>query len=179
MHKINYKLLSIHNEKFCQMKCCCFYSSFIDHDGVIFFWFLPKWCPFKKNYKFRQFVPNWDDFICRSRTNSARLLPCHTKVVPTWHDFCPVILKSCQLGTTSAPSYWSRTNLARLLPCRTEVVPTWHDFCPVVLMSYQLGTTSALSYWCCANLTRFLPCHILFTDYYAFKQDFYNNWLLL
>ena len=35
----------------------------------------------------------------------------------TWHDFCPVILKSCQLGMTSALSYWSRANLARLLPC--------------------------------------------------------------
>jgi len=42
---------------------------FFDHDGVIFFWFLPKWGPFKKNYKFRQVVPDWDDFICRSRTN--------------------------------------------------------------------------------------------------------------
>jgi len=34
-----------------------------------FFFFLPKWGPYKKNYKFRQVVPNWDDFICRSRPN--------------------------------------------------------------------------------------------------------------
>jgi len=39
-----------------------------------------------------------------SRANLARLLSCHTEVVPTWHDFCLVILKSCQLGTNSATS---------------------------------------------------------------------------
>ena len=42
-------------------------------------------------------------------------LPCHTEVVPTWHDFCPVILKSCQLGTTSATSYFYLFFLKKLL----------------------------------------------------------------
>jgi len=42
---------------------------FFYYDEVIFFLFLPKWGPFKKNYKFRQVMPNWDDFICRNRTN--------------------------------------------------------------------------------------------------------------
>jgi len=71
------------------------------HDRVIFL-FLPKWGLFKKNYKFRQVVPIWHDFICTNRHNLTRL--------------CHVILKSCQLGTTSAMSYWSRANLAWFLP---------------------------------------------------------------
>jgi len=71
-----------------------------DHDGVIFFLFLPKWSPFKKNYKFRQVVSIWHDFICTNRSNLTRL--------------CHVILKLCQLGMTFALSYWSRANLARI-----------------------------------------------------------------
>jgi len=41
----------------------------------------------------------------------------YAEIVPIRHDFCPVILKSCQLGTTFALSYRSRAKLARLLPC--------------------------------------------------------------
>ena len=40
----------------------------------------------------------------------------YAEVVPIRHDFCHVILKLCQFGTTSVLSYWSRANLARLLP---------------------------------------------------------------
>jgi len=58
----------------------------------------------------------------------------YAEVVPIRHDFCHVILKSCQLGTTSALSYRSRANLARLLSHHTEVVSTWHDFCHVIIV---------------------------------------------
>ena len=72
----------------------------------------------------------------------------YAEVVPIRHDFCHVILKSCQLGMTSALSYWSRVNLARflalsywsranlarLLPCHTDVMSTWHDFCHVIIL---------------------------------------------
>ena len=97
------------------------------------------------------------DFICTNRSHLTRL--------------CHVILKSCQLGTTSALSYWRRANLARLLPCHTEGVPTWHDFCPVILKACQLGTTSALSYWRHTNLARLLPHHI---EVMSTWHDFYD-----
>jgi len=63
----------------------------------LFFCFLPKWGPFKKNYKFRQVVPIQHDFICTNRSNLTRL--------------CHVILKSCQLGTTFVTSYFFKKNL--------------------------------------------------------------------
>jgi len=89
------------------------------HDGVIFFLFLPKWGRLKKITKlgkscqfdttsYAQIVPIWHDSAMSywSHVNLTRLLSCHTEVVSTWHDFCHVILKSCQLGTTSATSYF-------------------------------------------------------------------------
>ena len=97
------------------------------HHGVIFFFFLPKWGSFKKNYKFRQVVSIRHDFIWTNRSNLTRL--------------CHVILKLCQLSTTSALSYSSCVNLARLLPCHTEKLTnlkmwnnTWsiHDY-PIFL----------------------------------------------
>jgi len=65
------------------------------HHG--FFFFLLKWDPFKKNYKFRQVVSIWHDFICTNRHmhKSSQLdttLSCPTEVVPTWHNFCHVII---------------------------------------------------------------------------------------
>jgi len=67
-----------------------------------FFLFLPKWGPFKK-------ITNLGKSCLIGTTSYA-------EVVPIRHDFCHVILKLCQLGTTSVMSYWSRVNLARLLP---------------------------------------------------------------
>jgi len=62
-----------------------------------FFFFLLKWDPFKKYYIFRQIVPIRHDFICTNRLNKTRL--------------CHVILKSCQLGTTSATSFLKKSLL--------------------------------------------------------------------
>ena len=68
--------------------------------GYFFFCFLPKWDPFKKNYKLRigttsyaQIVSIRHDFVMLywNRAKLARLLPYHTEVVPTWHDFWHVI----------------------------------------------------------------------------------------
>ena len=67
-----------------------FLKRFFDHDGVIFIFFSPKWGPFKKNTNLGK--------SCLIGTTS------YVEVVPIRHDFCHVILKSCQLGTTSATS---------------------------------------------------------------------------
>jgi len=100
------------------------YEVFFDHNGVIFFGFYKNGVPLKK-------ITNLGK-SCQFGTIS------YAEIVPIRHDFCPVILKSCQLGTISALSYWSRANLARLLPCYTEVVPTWHDFCHVIIFIFIL-----------------------------------------
>jgi len=73
-----------------------------------FFWFLPKWGPFKK-------ITNLGKSCLIGTTSYA-------EIVSIRHDFCHVILKSCQLCTTSA--------------CHTEVVPTWHDFCHVIIFNF-------------------------------------------
>jgi len=53
---------------------------------------LGKSCQFGTTL-YAQIVPIWHDSAMSywSHANLARLLPCHTKVVPTWHDFCHVI----------------------------------------------------------------------------------------
>jgi len=105
------------------------FNRFFDHDGVIFSGFYQNGVRLKK-------ITNLGKSCLIGTTSYA-------KVVPIRHDFCHVILKSCQLGTTSAMSYWSHANLARLLPCHTEVVPTWHDFCHIIIFNfivYILGT---------------------------------------
>ena len=57
---------------------------------VIFFFFLLKWDPFKKIINL--------GMSCEFGTTS------YAQIVPIRHDFCHVILKSCQLSTTSATS---------------------------------------------------------------------------
>jgi len=68
----------------------------------------------------------------------------YAQIVPIRHDFCLVILKLCQLGTTFVLSYWSRANFTRLLPYHTEVVPTWHDFCHVIICLVLINLFSSL-----------------------------------
>jgi len=92
---------------------------FFNHDGVIFFCFYQNGVHLKK-------ITNLGKSCLIGTTSYA-------EVVLIRHDFCQVILKSCQLGTTSALSYWSRANLSRLLPRHIEVVPIWHDFCHVII----------------------------------------------
>jgi len=70
----------------------------------------------------------------------------YAEIVPIRHDFCHVILKSCQLDTTSALSYWSRANLARLLLRHIEVVSSWHDFCHVIFFLILLFIYWIVSY---------------------------------
>ena len=101
---------------------CNFLKRFFDHDGVIFFCFYQNGVRLKK-------ITNLGKSCLIGTTSYA-------EVVLIRHDFCHVILKSCQLGTTSALSYWSRANLARLLPCHIEVVPTWHDFCHIIIFIF-------------------------------------------
>ena len=97
-----------------------FLNWFFDHDGVIFFFLV-----FYQNGVRLKKITNLGK-SCQFGTTS------YAKIVPIRHDFCPVILKSYNLSTTSALSYWSRANLARLLPYHTEVVPSWHDFYDVI-----------------------------------------------
>jgi len=74
---------------------------FFDHDGATFFCFYQNGIRLKK-------ITNLGKSCLIGTTSYA-------EVVPIRHDFYHVILKSCQLGTTSALSYWSCANLARLL----------------------------------------------------------------
>jgi len=88
---------------------------FFDHEGVFFF--------YQNGVRFKK-ITNLGKSCLIGTTSYA-------EIVSIRHDFCHIILKSCQLCTTSA--------------CHTEVVPTWHDFYPVILKSCQLDTTSAMS----------------------------------
>jgi len=64
---------------------------FYDHDGVIFFGFYQNGVRLKK-------ITNLGK-SCQFGTTS------YAEIVSIKHDFCHVILKSCQLGTTFALSY--------------------------------------------------------------------------
>ena len=79
----------IHKENECSKSVM---NGFIDHDGVIFFFgFYQNGVRLKK-------ITNLGK-SCQFGTTS------YAQIVPIRHDLCHVILKSCQVGTTSALSY--------------------------------------------------------------------------